>query len=437
MTTPVGPGPLPIGTEIGHRHRFRLDRWIGGGAFGGVYEATTIEWRDADVPDRVAVKVLSSDLSLKVQRHALSRELSSLLAIRSRRIPQVYDGSVEPPSFIAMELFPNGTLDDLQRRMGPLDEHETVGLAEGLIEALDAAHSAGVLHLDVKPANVLLGSDGQFVLADFGVSQASRMGDLPMAGLGSQGWQAPEQESGRRDQFDLRTDLFGAGATLWSALTGIDLASRQGQLARKRAAGSPLVLPPINFMRRPPIAEGFDAIVNSLIARDPADRPGSAGAVLNQFRALRGGTSVRVALPGFEVGTEEARRVVNGLVDPLVTRMLGHDLRGLRRLDADQALCLQGERGHHAFVLLVGEFRVLRDGVEVSRVMREGELLGEIAALTGEPRGAALVATMPTWVRVLDAAQLEALVAANPALAVRLIRTMAARFKQLDTRRPA
>lgn len=427
---------MAIGSEISGRYRFRLDRWIGGGAFGGVYEARVLEGTP-EMPPRVAVKVLNATLCDKARKHAVQRELSSLLAIHNRRTPRVFDGAVDRVPFIAMELFTAGTLSDMQRRVGALDEGDGWNLLDCLLEGLGAAHTAGVLHLDVKPSNVLLDGDGGFVLADFGVSQASRLSDLPMAGLGSVGWQSPEQATGDRVAFDLRTDVFGAGLTVWSALTGLDLAARDGGLMIRRSLKSKSALPPISFVRLGGLDPALDAIVASMIARDPDERPGSALALLARVRAARrGDKGEEDQPPGAPVSDPEARSVLAGIVDPLVVRMLGTtDPRGMRRLAPTELLCRQGERSHFAFILLKGALRVIRDGTEIDVVSREGELVGEIAALTGERRGAALVAAEPTWVRVFDAAQIEALVAGNPALAVRLLRTMAARFHNLEARR--
>ena len=83
----------------------------------------------------------------------------------------------------------------------------------------------------------------------------------------------------------------------------------------------------------------------------------------------------------------------------------------------------------HAFVLIHGSLDVYVGDHRVATIDREGEFVGEIAALTGRARTATLIANNDVWVRVLDAAQLESVIATNPSLGVRLIRTMAARFK--------
>ena len=129
------------------------------------------------------------------------------------------------------------------------------------------------------------------------------------------------------------------------------------------------------------------------------------------------------------MSSDEVAAVVAGIVDPLVAQVFEHEHRGVRKLVDGQMLCAEGEHSHHAYVLIQGAVLIVRDGTRIARVEREGAFLGEIAAFTAEPRNASMVADGDTWVRVLNAAQLESLVMANPALAVRLIRTMASRFK--------
>lgn len=421
-------GPLAIGEEVGSKATFRVDRWLGGGSFGAVYQSTTVTVGKTGAPEQVAVKVLGGDLSDKARRHSLQREISAMKAIECKRIPRVFDAELtgEIP-FLAMEYFPHGTLEQLLHRVGAVDEREAIALLESLLEALIAAHAAGVLHLDVKPANVLLDGAGGFVLTDFGIAQAPRMGkELPMPGLGSIGWQSPEQEERLRGSFDIRTDLWGVGATVWAALTGVDLGSRNGLVQRQRAATSSIALPPISMMRQ--CSRELEVIVMSMLARDPKQRPGSAGEVLEEVRAMQSGGG-SASLPGREVSAEEVAEVLENIVDPLVAGAFQHEHRGIRKLVDGQLLCAEGEHSHHAYVLIQGVVKIVRGGDVIARVDREGAFLGEIAAFTGEPRNASMVADGDTWVRVLNAAQLESLVMAHPALAVRLIRTMASRFK--------
>lgn len=414
---------LPDGKELGDRPRYRLERCLGGGSFGAVYEATTLDAGDSASPERVAIKVLHGELPDRARAHVLKRELSSMRAIHCDRIPRVFHAELgaELP-YMVMEYFPHGTLEDVIQEKAPLDHDLALTLFAHLLRATDAAHQADVLHLDIKPANVLLDGKQGFVLTDFGISQAPRV-SLGMAGLGSVGWHAPEQERRETDRFDRRTDLFGIGATMWSALTGVDLGSPHGQAQRGRAALSPIALPPISTRAKcDPKLEG---LVMWLLARDPNHRPGSAQEVLTRL----GPTATPAPeLPGREVDSDEALRILDAIVDPLVSRLFAGQPNAIRILEPGDVLCHQGETSHFAFALLHGAIRVERDDKVIGRIDREGQIVGEVAALTGATRFASLLVDQPTSVWVLNAAQLENLVTANPALAVRLIRTMAHRI---------
>ncbi len=383
------------------------------------------------LPSTVALKVLHGGLADKQRRHTLQRELSAMLAIRCRRIPRVYDWSLDGETpFIAMEFFPHGSLEDLLDKVGALDEADAITLLERLLEALVAAHGVSVLHLDIKPGNVLLDGAGGFVLTDFGVAQAPRAGKaLPMAGLGSPGWHSPEQEQRLRGTFDLRSDLFGVGATVWSALTGVNLGSDFGLMRRARFKGAKTVLPRVSKLRQ--VSPGFEAVVMSMLARDPDNRPGDAAMALDRLRRVKAGDDSELKLPGVEITANELADVLNLIVDPLVARMFKRDHRGIRHLKDGEILCSQGDSSLHAFVVVHGAMVVMRNGDLLATIDREGDFVGEIAALTGATRNATLVAKGDLWVRMLNAAQLESVIATNPALGVRLIRSMAGRFKYL------
>jgi hypothetical protein len=353
------------------------------------------------------------------------------------RIPRVYDWSIEGDfAFVVMEYFPSGSLKEVISRRGAVEEEAVWRLLADLLSALSAAHKASILHLDIKPANVLLDGNGGYVLTDFGVSQASRMnrGMIPMS-VGTPGYRAPEQRTGEFPKYDLRTDLWGVGATAYSMATGFNLAEHQ-ELIQEGSEGERFGLPPISESRRP-FSDELEDVVMSMLQIDPDQRPGSVAEVLARVQAIVSGS-------GFEADTTTARRrskvddaeveeLIEGLVDPLmvsICRGRGFD-RYFVKFEDGEPLCSEGEQSYYAFLLLRGRVQVSRAGLEIALLSREGTFLGEVAALTGLERTATMTALGTVWVCVLNAAELERFVTSNPAIGLRVIRDMARRLSRI------
>jgi protein kinase-like protein/cyclic nucleotide-binding protein len=419
-----------FGTELSGKHRFRLMKQLGRGRFGSVFLARCV---DPDLalggpPERVAVKVFPCG---RREVRALRRELAALLAIRHPRVPRVHDWSTEGRhAFVAMDHFERGSL---AARIAPEtrpDEDEVWRLLENLLEALAIAHQASILHLDVKPSNVLMGDDG-FALSDFGISEASRAGGIAPRAKGTPGYRAPEQRDERYAALDGRTDLYGAGATAWAFATGLDLA-RHLRLGKPGAAAPGAGLPYLDELRGD-LSPSLRWLVAELLRSDPEERPGSACEALARLRAISGRAEpphADIGSAGERLAPAEAQELIEGLVDPVTVQACRDAaLHGrIVRLAPGELLCIQGEPSDSAFLLLRGVILVERAGHPPLRVTREGELMGEVAALSGRPRNATISAAGPAWVCVLNAAQFERLVAAHPALGVRLLRAMAERY---------
>jgi serine/threonine protein kinase len=429
-----------FGTELRARFRYRLIKRLGKGSFGSVFFARCLDHdrrRDDSPPERVAVKILgdskgaSSDLA--------RRELSALLSMQHDRIPRVYDWRLDAsPAFVVMEYFPDGSLREHMPLAGPAEEDQVWRLLGDLLSALDVAHRASLLHLDIKPANVLLDGRGGYVLTDFGVSQASRIsrGLLPFS-VGTRGYQAPEQRGERFDQYDLRTDLWGVGATAWAFAAGVNLAEREDLL---RTGGEDAIygLPQLSD-RRLTCSPELEDVIMSMLYLDPTRRPGSVAEVLARVNAAVAGWS-------FESTTFAASRrnnlddtaltqLIESLVDPLLIDLCKRPaLRSyFVKFEDGEQMCAEGEHSYYAFLLLKGSVTVSRAGRELARVEREGSFLGEVATLTSMPRTASMHAAGPVWAVVLNAAELERFVTANPAIGLRFIRSLARRLAKIPS----
>jgi serine/threonine protein kinase len=443
-TLPSGPGAeAPVadpayGTELQGRFRHRLMKPLGRGAFGSVFLARCLDHDPHDVsgpPEALAVKILGD---AKVEaKDLVRRELSALLALSSDRIPRVYDWRVDgEPAFVALQYYPDGSLRDYMKLAGPADEDAVWRLLGDLLSALDAAHRAGLLHLDVKPANVLLDGRGGFVLTDFGVSQASRIGrDAHAFSVGTRGYQAPEQREARVEEYDLRTDLWGVGATAWAFAAGVNLADRTG-LLRSDPREAVYSLPGLSE-RRLGCSPQLEELIMSLLHLDPGRRPGSAAEVLARVGKVisRGSfdSATFAASRRVKASEAETREVIGSLVDPLLIdlcdrpSLCGHFVK----FDPAELMCGEGEHSYYAFLLLRGTVVVSQGGRELTRVSREGSFLGEISAFTGTPRTASMHAAREVFALVLNTAELERLVTANPAIGLRVIRSLAHRLAKL------
>lgn len=420
--TPAVSG-LPVGSVIGGRRDYRLECVLGVGGFGVVYRARALD--DGEV---VALKLLS----LPNHQHmaeGIRRELSALRAIDDHRIPLALDWNLDPERpFVVMPYYQHGNICEYLRDRPALAEHHVWDLLEDLLGALVSAHSASILHLDIKPDNVLVDSNERFVLTDFGISQAhrARTRDYRLLPTGTRGYQAPEQRTGRYTALDIRTDLYSVGATVWSLYTSINLANIGNQQLFIGGAGHDGL--PLASEYRGLTSIALDSMLQALTKARPEDRPGSAAEALVLMETLRSSQAEHQnMLPGMRLAADEVEEVIDGLVDPLLTQIVTGEYE-LRRLHDGEQLCVEGERSFRIFVLLAGKVDVQIGGVCIATETREGQFLGEVSALTGQFRTAGLVARGEVVVQVLGLSDLETIVVNSPGFAIRMIRSMAARL---------
>jgi eukaryotic-like serine/threonine-protein kinase len=197
--------------------RFVLGELLGRGGMAEVYLAT-----DRVLERPVAVKVLGSWLAHDasfVER--FRREALAAARISHPSLVAVYDaGSEEDLHFIVMEHVPGETLADALRREGPLPADRARAIAARVGEALAVAHNAGIVHRDVKPANVMLMAGGGVKLMDLGIARGIEGESITRASsiLGTAGYVSPEQARGER--VDHRSDIYSLGCVLYEMLTG-------------------------------------------------------------------------------------------------------------------------------------------------------------------------------------------------------------------------
>ncbi|MDK2972955.1 MAG: eukaryotic-like serine/threonine-protein kinase [Candidatus Sumerlaeota bacterium] len=442
---PLMQGDIPLpGDEVCGNYRYVLEERLGAGAYGSVYRARCLDREPGNMaapPETVALKIFHMPDRTKVGK-LIRRELQPLLMLDHPRIPKVYDWVVQGPVvFVVMEYYASGSISDVRSYYGNMPEEQGWQLLTDLLSALKSAHSATLLHLDIKPQNVLVDANGSFVLSDFGIAQGVLVPwNLAPPGLGTQGYRSPEQqevidklgEVDERTTFDMRTDLWGVGSTVWAVFTGLNPSAKVVDLY-KREPGSLWALPRLSQVR-PDCSQEFEQVVMSLLGTKPEDRPGSAAEVLATIRRLRGEGELNAreygSLLGSPLNDEERLRLAGALLDPVWIQLCRQPqfARHLVRFQDGDYLIEERDSSYLAYVLLQGKLVVERGGVDIASVQHEGAFMGEIATLTGRVRTASVRAEGETICGVFNASELERIVVCNPAVGLRLIKTLAKRF---------
>ena len=265
--------------------RYRVQSHIADGGMASVYLAL-----DTRLDRDVALKVLRRDLAQdEAFASRFRREARSAARLSHPNVVAVFDqGEDEGLMFLAMEYVPGQTLRDVIRAEGPLTPRAALDVITPVLQALAAAHRAGIIHRDVKPENVILREDdGAVKVADFGLaravttqtSTASQTGVL----LGTVAYLSPEQVE--RGIADARSDVYAAGLVLFEILTGAKAFTGDTPIhvAYQHVHGSV----PAPSSRVPSVPAELDALVALATARDPDQRPADAGELLAQVRRSR------------------------------------------------------------------------------------------------------------------------------------------------------
>ncbi len=270
--------------------RYHVLGRVGRGGMGVVYRA-----EDERLERVVALKVLRADLAHDpTARSRFVREAKSAARLTHPGIVAVLDQGVDheggtETAYLVMELIDGRTLRDVVLDKGALTPGEALSVTADVLDALAEAHRKGVLHRDVKTANVLVADDGRVKVADFGLARAASagggqsttvgMGDL----MGTAEYLAPEQlETG---ETDARSDVYGVGVMLYEMLTGAPPFTGDSPFTIAYKHVHETVPPP--SVKAPGLPKALDALVLDALAKDPDERPADAGEMLEQLRAVR------------------------------------------------------------------------------------------------------------------------------------------------------
>ena len=249
---------------------YRIEGLAGRGGMGVVYRATQLGL-ERTVALKVITPALADDEDFRKRFVAESKAAASVE--HPNVIPVYYAGEREGVLFIVMRYVDGPDLRALVRAEDKLDPERAAHIVAEVAGALDAAHRHGLVHRDVKPANILLDQDDHAYLTDFGLTKRAATtagGELSRAGgwVGTLGYVAPEQIRGER--VDARTDVYALGCVLVYALTGKAPYSGDSDEATLWA-----------HLNAPPPSESvppeFEGVVARALAKDPSDRYPSAG----------------------------------------------------------------------------------------------------------------------------------------------------------------
>jgi eukaryotic-like serine/threonine-protein kinase len=321
--------------------------------------------------------------------------------------------------YFTMKLIEGHTLEAmLATRQSELRRIDWVaGFLEILVKVCDAvafAHSRGVIHRDLKPGNIMIGTFGQVYVTDWGLARLlegrstvlveggrtapDRAGEV----LGTIQYMPPEQARGEHDAVDERSDIYALGATLYQVLTGQPPHEAFDEDELLALARSGEVVPPERFATAAKLPRGLCRIAMKALSPDPARRHSS----------------------------------VMALRDDLVAQLRGGRNLPLRTYTPGELIMREGEPGDAAYIILSGQCRAFRvvNGEEVElRHMSDGDVFGETAILSGKPRTASVQAIDQLTVQVVTSEELEDAAGMNTGLGL-FVRTLAERFREVDER---
>ena len=391
--------------------RYQILSLAGAGSMGSVYRA-----RDTELDEIVALKFLRPDLVHTPDILArFRREVRLARRVAHRHVAKVYDiGEHDGDKFLTMAFIEGEPLRALLHRSRPLPVSRAVSIARAVCQGLDAAHAVGVIHRDLKPDNVMLGSDGALSITDFGIARsAERIDGGATATLGSAigtpAYMSPEQVEGAPD-VDGRADIYALGVMLFEMVTG----------ELPFSGGSAIAVAAARLDREPPdprdLRPGIDPELARLIlrcmARQPADRFASAAeldAALSRVTAsdsspvplaapdrtaataaTSAGDKTVAVLPFRNPGGADEAYLADGLTEDLIDTL--STARGLRVRPRSATVRFAGDDRDARAIGRELDVQVIVDG----SVRRRGDMLRVTARLVSVAEGFQL------WARRFD-----------------------------------
>ncbi len=381
---------------------------LGRGATAVVYLA-----EDAFNDRKVAVKVANADTGMgedEAKRfHKLFLNEASLVGKLSHpNIVGVFDAVVEGDMrYIVMEYVPGGSLKKFCTETNLLPVRQAVLVIFKCCRALDYAFQNGVIHRDIKSANILLSDRDDIKISDFGTAQISHSTQTQIDGfVGSPAYMSPEQIN--EESPSVQTDIYSLGVVMYELLAGRlpFVATNSVAMINKILNEDPTPLKTL----RPELPQPLIQIVNRAMAKDPKTRYGSWFEMARDLAE----TFPQLEKYSFEISSAEKFNALRKLdfFRDFRDVELWEVLRGAmwENHSREQSLLLEGDIGHAFFIIVSGQVKVIKDG-KLLNVLKEGDCFGEMAYLSGDKarRTASIIAVSEVQLLKIQDVQLEQL----------------------------
>jgi len=281
-------------------HRFRVEEFLGKGGMAGVYKV-----RDEQRAAFLAMKVLHADLAEdKIFLRRFRREAQTLAKLQHPNIVRFYSLELSDDLvFLLLDFVDGITLrKEISRAKGPFSLKRVLEIMQPVCSALHYAHQSGIVHCDIKPANIMIHKNGTVLVSDFGIARMAESATSTMVGVGTPAYMAPELARGESPI--PQTDIYALGIVLFEMLTGGDRpfigesAKTTGSTSEKIRWEQIYLQPPSPRKLNPSISLELEAVVLKCLNKKPEERYLSATEFMNAIRATvsDNGSSVSVAV---------------------------------------------------------------------------------------------------------------------------------------------
>ena len=287
-TEPAEGAPAALQPGAVLAERYQIVKLLGEGGMGAVYRA-----HDRELDREVALKVIRPELARNAQvLRRFKQELILARQITHRNVIRIFDlGQAEGTRFITMEFIEGEDVSEVLARRGKLPAPEAAAIVAQVARGLEAAHSEGVVHRDLKPQNIMIDAQGKVSVMDFGIARSMDASNMTRTGtlMGTPAYMSPEQAQGRK--VDARSDLYTLGIIFYELLTGKPPFEADNPMATLMRRIQEKPVPPA--LAEPSVPKAIDEMVLKMLGTSPEERYQSASEILAGLDAYEAGRTGR------------------------------------------------------------------------------------------------------------------------------------------------